>query len=328
MEISSKRSDAHSIWRLWCKKQGFDGFGFVCCAMVQVPKVVCTLRSLEVLTLSNNQLQHLPPEFGALTCLHDVSLHHNQLTTLPVNAFRRLTQLRTLDLSSNRFQSIPQALLPPAFGDSAWGEAGSKRQEDNQQQMLWLPSLTSLELRQNQISGEVPAAIANLMSLEWLDLSRNQLTSVDALLPLALGNGKGGLGFLDISYNPHLNLSASTLQSLSAIPEFSHERCGTGGSGTTITHSLSVVPPLSRLTDPDLKSSLPAERRVGTPKHMSDSSKQQQPSARPLPSPTAPPAAAPTKHILQWSNADVLKWLEREGFGSFCSAFEENEITG
>ena len=57
--------------------------------------------------------------------------------------------------------------------------------------------VTALDLRRNQLSGEIPAALGNLLNLQRLDLSNNQLSGE---IPAALGNLLR-LGRLDLSGN-------------------------------------------------------------------------------------------------------------------------------
>ena len=45
--------------------------------------------------------------------------------------------------------------------------------------------VTELDLRQNNLSGAIPAALGDLIRLEWLNLRRNQLSGS---IPAALGN--------------------------------------------------------------------------------------------------------------------------------------------
>lgn len=61
--------------------------------------------------MHDNAIESLPPEFGDLKNLSNLSLDHNQLSVLP-KEFYRLTELRWLGLSHNALKKIE-----PDFGD-------------------------------------------------------------------------------------------------------------------------------------------------------------------------------------------------------------------
>lgn len=61
--------------------------------------------------LHDNAISSLPPEFGELKSLMNLSLSHNRLVTLP-KEFYRLTELCWLNISHNELSKIE-----PDFGD-------------------------------------------------------------------------------------------------------------------------------------------------------------------------------------------------------------------
>ena len=68
-------------------------------------------RKLEVLNLSFNDIQDLPPGFlRNMTGLEELYLSGNKLTSVPSEDLPRLTKLSTLFLNGNKLQTLPQEL--------------------------------------------------------------------------------------------------------------------------------------------------------------------------------------------------------------------------
>lgn len=67
--------------------------------------------NVALLQLHDNAIESLPPEFGMLKNLSNVSLNHNKLTVLP-KEFYKLTELRWLSIAHNNLEKIE-----PDFGD-------------------------------------------------------------------------------------------------------------------------------------------------------------------------------------------------------------------
>ncbi|MEH2170527.1 MAG: COR domain-containing protein, partial [Nostoc sp.] len=109
------------------------------------------LSNLTTLSLDNNQLSSLPPEFSQLSNLTTLSLDNNQLSSLPPE-FSQLSNLTTLYLDNNQLSS-----LPPEFSQ--------------------LSNLTRLSLDNNQLSS-LPSEFSQLSNLTRLDLDNNQLSSL------------------------------------------------------------------------------------------------------------------------------------------------------
>uniref|UniRef100_A0A2I3T568 Podocan like 1 n=1 Tax=Pan troglodytes TaxID=9598 RepID=A0A2I3T568_PANTR len=119
---------------------------------------------------SNNQLQELPyNELSRLSGLRTLNLHNNLISSegLPDEAFESLTQLQHLCVAHNKnnlISKVPRGAL--------------SRQTQ----------LRELYLQHNQLtdSGLDATTFSKLHSLEYLDLSHNQLTTVPAGLPRTL----------------------------------------------------------------------------------------------------------------------------------------------
>ena len=150
--------------------------------LTELPPLPSELLSLRRLDLSGNRLQAVPDQVFRLTQLEELNLANNGIAQLDPK-IGTLHALRFLDLSENRLSTLPSEL------------AGCKRLEtlslfDNQIStlppvILELPALRSLDLARNRLE-ELPD-LHSLANLEVLDLSHNQLTSLDVpALPASL----------------------------------------------------------------------------------------------------------------------------------------------
>ncbi|KYK55820.1 hypothetical protein DCS_07784 [Drechmeria coniospora] len=116
--------------------------------------VISQMTALKDLKLSKNQLAGpLGPALNELRWLEMLDLHGNSLTDLPAN-MEKMTRLRILNLSENKFASLP-------FDDLAK-----------------LP-LAELAARKNRLSGAlIRGSDVSFPLLQMLDVSSNQLTHV------------------------------------------------------------------------------------------------------------------------------------------------------
>uniref|UniRef100_A0A2K6EL20 Podocan like 1 n=1 Tax=Propithecus coquereli TaxID=379532 RepID=A0A2K6EL20_PROCO len=127
-------------------------------------------RAAQHLSLQNNQLQELPyNELSRLSRLRTLNLHNNLISSegLPDEAFESLTQLQHIYVAHNRnnlISKVPRGAL--------------SRQTQ----------LRELYLQHNQLTdnGLDATTFSKLHSLEYLDLSHNQLATVPAGLPRTL----------------------------------------------------------------------------------------------------------------------------------------------
>ena len=134
------------------------------------------LRVVEI-RLENRLLSgRIPPELGALTGLHVLSLRVNSLTgEIPVE-LTSLTELQTLNLHGNQLSGD----IPPEIGRLSKLETLDLNGNDLEGVIPWelgeLTSLTRLELGSNELSGAIPRQIGYMESLTVLILSQNSLT--------------------------------------------------------------------------------------------------------------------------------------------------------
>nr|AGJ51114.1 variable lymphocyte receptor C [Petromyzon marinus] len=135
-----------------------------------------TDSSPETVDCSSKTLADVPTGIPAST--ERLQLHYNQLTSIPVNAFRALTQLTYLNLDNNKLQSLPAGVF------DGLSELDRLSLQDNQLKSLppgvfdKLTKLTRLDLNNNQLQS-IPAGVFDkLTNLDRLELSTNQLQSV------------------------------------------------------------------------------------------------------------------------------------------------------
>nr|AIY70096.1 variable lymphocyte receptor C [Petromyzon marinus] len=130
-----------------------------------------TDSSPETVDCSHKKLATVPTGIPAST--ERLQLTYNQLTAVPVNAFKALTQLTYLSLQNNNLQSLPVGVFDK------------------------LENLQDLRLYQNQLKSLPPAVFDSLTQLTWLDLRENQLQSI----PEGIFNKLASLQTLYLSNN-------------------------------------------------------------------------------------------------------------------------------
>ncbi|CAH9107438.1 unnamed protein product [Cuscuta europaea] len=118
-----------------------------------IPPQLSSLKSLQILTLSQNSLTgQIPPEIFTLTSLLHLDFSYNMLTGHIPTQVGNLRSLAGLDLSYNKiWGSIP-------------GPIGN------------LGMLQKLDLSSNALTGKIPESIQELHSLVFLALSNNRLS--------------------------------------------------------------------------------------------------------------------------------------------------------
>ncbi|XP_012508129.1 PREDICTED: leucine-rich repeat-containing protein 40 [Propithecus coquereli] len=173
------------------------------------------LSNLEDLDLSNNHLTTVPASFSSLSSLVRLNLSSNQLKNLPAE-ISRMKRLKQLDCNSNLLETIPPELAGMESLELLYLWRNKLRflpefpscrllkelhVGENQIEMLraehlkHLNSILVLDLRDNKLKS-IPDEITLLQSLERLDLSNNDISS----LPYSLGNLH--LKFLALEGNP------------------------------------------------------------------------------------------------------------------------------
>ncbi|MFA0566946.1 leucine-rich repeat-containing protein kinase family protein [Vibrio gallaecicus] len=148
--------------------------------------------TLEILDLSNNQLNDLPNELAQLTHLRILFASSNQFTHLP-DVLGQLPVLEMVGFKSNKIKYVSEASLPQKL---RWLILTDNEIEILPNSLGQRPRLQKLALAGNQIQ-ELPSSMSALHNLELLRLSANQLTAFPELL-LSLPK----LAWLAFSGNP------------------------------------------------------------------------------------------------------------------------------
>ncbi|XP_051021850.1 leucine-rich repeat-containing protein 40 [Acomys russatus] len=183
--------------------------------LARLPAGLERLASLEDLDLSNNRLTAVPADVALLPSLLRLSLSSNQLKSLPPE-MSRMKKLKHLDCDDNLLETVPSdvgsmeslellylrrnklRVLPDFFSCKLLKElhlAENQIQTLGAEHLQHLQAILVLDLRGNKLQA-VPEEIALLQSLERLDLSNNDISS----LPCLLGNLH--LKFLALEGNP------------------------------------------------------------------------------------------------------------------------------
>nr|AAH63764.1 Podnl1 protein [Mus musculus] len=142
-------------------------------------------RSLRVADLAANEVVEIfPLTFGEKPALRSVYLHNNRLrnTGLPPNTFHGSEAITTLSLSSNQLSYLPPSLPASLERLHLQNNLISKVPRGA---LSLQTHLRELYLQHNQLtdSGLDATTFSKLSSLEYLDLSHNQLATVPEGLP-------------------------------------------------------------------------------------------------------------------------------------------------
>ncbi|GAB1288273.1 Leucine-rich repeat-containing protein 40 [Apodemus speciosus] len=180
-----------------------------------IPEGFEHLSSLEDLDLSSNRLTTVPAGFALLSSLLRLSLSSNQLKNLPAE-ISRMKRLKHLDCDANLLETVPPdvgsmeslellylrrnklRVLPEFPSCRQLKElhlAENQIEKLGAEHLQHLQAILVLDLKGNKLRS-VPEEMALLQSLERLDLSNNDISS----LPCSLGNLH--LKFLALEGNP------------------------------------------------------------------------------------------------------------------------------
>ncbi|KAL5582612.1 hypothetical protein UlMin_015054 [Ulmus minor] len=182
-----------------------------------IPPQISKLKSLKILTLSQNHLSgKIPVELFNLSSLVHLDLSYNMLTgTIPFQV-GNLNYLVGLDLSYNMLSgSIPNAI----------GKLGLLQKLDLSSNVLTgtipdaigkLSFLVFMALSNNKLSGEFPQGLEKLQGLQYLIMDDNPMS-----IPLPLHLGKlvklQELRLADSGYSGTIPESFSQLKNLSTL---------------------------------------------------------------------------------------------------------------
>ncbi|PUZ44452.1 hypothetical protein GQ55_8G100400 [Panicum hallii var. hallii] len=122
----------------------------------EIPTSIGNLSSLNVLQMAQNNLEgSIPESLGRIGSLQEIDLTYNDLSGLVPSAIYTITSLSYLGIGANQFVGR----IPIDIGYT-------------------LPRLTHLILEGNRFEGSIPISLANVSSLEVLDLRSNAFTGL------------------------------------------------------------------------------------------------------------------------------------------------------
>ncbi|KAK2981730.1 hypothetical protein RJ640_005982 [Escallonia rubra] len=161
------------------------------------PNEVAKLSKLNWLYLSNCSIGgEIPAEIGNLTELINLELSSNKLTGEIPLEISKLTKLWQLELYDNQLTGT----LPVGLGQLVnleYFDASTNYLEGTLSELRFLSNLVSLQLFENNFSGDVPEELGDFKKLVNLSLYTNRLTGS---LPLKLGSWSD-FDFIDVSEN-------------------------------------------------------------------------------------------------------------------------------
>ncbi|KAK7889067.1 hypothetical protein WMY93_024627 [Mugilogobius chulae] len=169
-------------------------------------------HSLVSADFTSNELARIYPyTFGYKPKLRSVYLHNNRLTDagLPEHMFNGSNSLEILAMSSNLLTKVPRN-LPSSLHQLHL--KSNKLKEISEGAFENLSNLRELHLQDNLLSSEgiEPTTFSHLSSLEYLDLSNNNLSVVPSGLPK-------GLLMLHLEKNSIHTIPADSLSSLRSL---------------------------------------------------------------------------------------------------------------
>lgn len=161
------------------------------------PTVVLSLTRLSWLYMSNCSIEgEIPEEIGNLVELVDLELAQNYLTGEIPAGITKLKKLWQLELYLNNLTGdLPVGLRN--LTNLELFDASSNFLTGNLSEVGYLNKLKSLQLFENEFSGEVPAELGEFRNLVNLSLYMNKLTGP---LPEKLGSW-AEFNFIDVSEN-------------------------------------------------------------------------------------------------------------------------------
>lgn len=196
------------------------------CTTIEMIRNIClSIRTLEHLDISKNELEQLPLDISVLIDLQTLNCSHNRLTTMS-DLFEELRQLKDVNLSFNHFKRVPNVIWTFEQLIRLNCEHNSMKNLDgnltNLKQLKYLvldhnqfqsfphvdfsqlPHLEYLHIAHNQLI-KFPSNLSKLLHLKNVNLSHNQLTSFPIELLLI-----NTLDVLNLSHNNFRKLSPLT----------------------------------------------------------------------------------------------------------------------
>jgi hypothetical protein len=197
----------------------------ISCRLTQFPQEIFTLAdTLEILDLSQNQLTHLPNDFGRLSKLKIVFFSDNLFTEFP-EVLSQCPHLEMIGFKANQITTISETALPHT---TRWLILTNNRLKKLPASVGKCHRMQKLMLAGNQLT-ELPDELANCKNLGLLRISANNIKSLPGWLCTL-----PKLSWLAYSGNPAQQKPAVETNTLPFIPwnqlDLVHQ-LGEGASG-------------------------------------------------------------------------------------------------
>ena len=138
-----------------------------------------SMDNLQFLSISNCSVTYIEENaFKYMKNLLKLDISNNLFTQIPNKTFNYVPSLSTLDLSRNPLYSFPNIENLQNLTSLILDEMKIKKMLRSLEKFVDLPRLKYLSIRGNKIKNIPSTLFENLPSLEKLDLSNNQITSI------------------------------------------------------------------------------------------------------------------------------------------------------
>lgn len=177
------------------------------------------LIRLVILNISSNYLNKIDHNlFRRLYNLQILDLKHNSIETIINDAFSDLKNLVALDLSNNQLNRIDANHLSGLFGLTKLSLDSNMIVSPHERAFENLTNLNLLALNDNLLN-EIPVGLGKLRKLQYLDLGKNRITSVQNVS----FEGLEILTGINLSENLITNISRDAFITLSSVQEINLE---------------------------------------------------------------------------------------------------------
>jgi hypothetical protein len=144
------------------------------CGLTEFPPEIFELAdTLEILNLSGNALSHLPDDLHRLTRLRVLFCSDNRFTALPA-CLGQCAALSMVGFKANAIVDVPAAALPPLL---RWLILTDNRIETLPAELGERPYLQKLMLAGNRLHT-LPSSLSNCQRLELIRIAANQLSEL------------------------------------------------------------------------------------------------------------------------------------------------------
>lgn len=142
-----------------------------------IPPELFTLKSLEIIDFSHNNLTDVPKNIESCPALTTLNLSNNKIDNIKENTFLDLNRLQSLNLSYNKLNSLPTS-LGRLINLKVLNISGNPFNEIKLRLVEKLKSLETLSMRNTSRENQNMPNLSSLTNLVELDLSCNKLTRV------------------------------------------------------------------------------------------------------------------------------------------------------